>query len=575
MSYPAEPSKHVETEILLACARSDIEPCTGSRVRVLVSGGVDWAHLLWIAHRQGMLGLLHRRLESACPDLVPASILDQLRDQTAITARRNATMLDEQFDVLRLFRSNDIPALPLCTPSLLALVYADPGDRPCEPLDILVPGREIERARTLLTERGYRMVYQLNRAQEAAMRRSRGLMLHHDERGIRLHLHDQIAPSYISVAVNPADLWRRRQSVSLDGSSIPRPSTEDLVMILCLNGAIHLWGRLIWLSDLAGLLQRAPSIDWHGLMHRSRRAGVQRSIHLGLLLTHELFGVDLPTWVVEAARADRHVRELAELVRLRLLEDRRGRTGERERLSFRLRVRERAVDRLRYCMSFAVTSSVEDWNATPLPALLFPAYSVLRPVRLAATLAVGATPRRRRAPFMTSPMPVVERMLAMAELRPDDVLYDLGCGDGRIVITAARRYGVRGVGIDLDPRRIAESRANARAAGVDHLVSFVQENALTVDYRPATVVTLWMGQTLNLQLRPRLRQQLRPGARIVGHSFDMGDWIPAKTELVPDGDEMSVAYLWTVAPPSPDTAATEHTDEHPSRPAVLPAVRAP
>ena len=130
------------------------------------------------------------------------------------------------------------------------------------------------------------------------------------------------------------------------------------------------------------------------------------------------------------------------------------------------------------------------------------------------------------APFVPSPYDVVQRMLTLAEVTRDDVVYDIGCGDGRIVITAAQRFGARGVGIDIDPQRIAEANANAERAGVQHLVKFIQQDAMTVDVSEATVVTLYLLSSSNLKLRPLLTSQLAPGSRIVSHAFSMGDWEP-------------------------------------------------
>lgn len=149
------------------------------------------------------------------------------------------------------------------------------------------------------------------------------------------------------------------------------------------------------------------------------------------------------------------------------------------------------------------------------------------------------------APFVPTPQDVVERMLELAAVTRDDVVYDLGCGDGRLVITAARKYGARGVGIDIDPERIAESQANAKAAGVEHLVTFQLQDALTADVTPATVVTLYLLSSSNLKLRPLLTRQLRPGARIVSHAFSMGDWQPDKVETFTDANGSTrTIYLW-------------------------------
>ena len=150
------------------------------------------------------------------------------------------------------------------------------------------------------------------------------------------------------------------------------------------------------------------------------------------------------------------------------------------------------------------------------------------------------------APYVPTPDDVVARMLALAEVTASDVVYDLGSGDGRIPITAAKRYGARGVGLEIDPRRIEESRANAKAAGVDHLVEFRLQDVMTADVSAATVVTLYLLSSSNAKLRPILTRQLRPGARIVSHAFSMGTEWPADridrftTER---GDEITL-YLW-------------------------------
>ena len=154
------------------------------------------------------------------------------------------------------------------------------------------------------------------------------------------------------------------------------------------------------------------------------------------------------------------------------------------------------------------------------------------------------------APFMATPQEVVDRMLQMAAVTKADVVYDLGSGDGRIVITAAKRYGARGVGIDIDPKLIAESRATARKEGVEGLVEFRLQDALTVDVSPASVVTLYLLSGATMKLRPTLQKQLKPGSRIVSHQFAMGDWVPTRTETITDRRGTSrLLYLWIIGPP--------------------------
>ncbi|NEU08032.1 class I SAM-dependent methyltransferase [Flavihumibacter sp. R14] len=146
-------------------------------------------------------------------------------------------------------------------------------------------------------------------------------------------------------------------------------------------------------------------------------------------------------------------------------------------------------------------------------------------------------------PYVPTRPEVVAAMLKLANVTSKDVVYDLGCGDGRIVITAAKEYGARGKGIDINPERITEAKANAQKAGVTDKVQFAVGDLFKSDFSPASVVTLYLLPAINLKLRPQLLEQLKPGTRIVSHAFDMGDWKPEKTVEVDGG---ATIYLWTV-----------------------------
>jgi trans-aconitate methyltransferase len=148
--------------------------------------------------------------------------------------------------------------------------------------------------------------------------------------------------------------------------------------------------------------------------------------------------------------------------------------------------------------------------------------------------------------FLPTPNDAVDALLDLADVQPQDVVYDLGCGDGRILIRASQRWGTQGVGIDIDPICIAGTQATVTAAGLSHLISLRCENLYESDLRSATVVVLYLLPHLNMRLRPRLQHQLRSGARIVSHQFDMGDWQPDRTIHLPESEEDSVLYLWTI-----------------------------
>jgi tRNA G37 N-methylase Trm5 len=150
-------------------------------------------------------------------------------------------------------------------------------------------------------------------------------------------------------------------------------------------------------------------------------------------------------------------------------------------------------------------------------------------------------------PYVPTHERVVAEMLKVAKVGKNDVLYDLGSGDGRIPITAAKRFGTRGVGVDIDPARVTEARENAKKAGVADKVTFMQQDLFETNIKEATVVTLYLLPDVNLRLRPKLLADLKPGTRVVSHNYDMGDWKPLKTITVKVPEEHTI-YYWVVPP---------------------------
>jgi ribosomal protein L11 methylase PrmA len=172
---------------------------------------------------------------------------------------------------------------------------------------------------------------------------------------------------------------------------------------------------------------------------------------------------------------------------------------------------------------------------------------VLMIFMVTAGVAYGqSTQAPKRTPdviYVPTPPEVVSAMLKVAKVGPNDVVYDLGCGDGRIVVTAVKDFGAKsGVGIDIDPQRIAEARENAKTAGVADKVKILEADLFETDISEATVVTLYLLPSLNVKLQPKLMKELKPGTRIVSHAFDMGDWAPEQ-ELDVDGRKV---YFWTI-----------------------------
>jgi SAM-dependent methyltransferase len=181
-------------------------------------------------------------------------------------------------------------------------------------------------------------------------------------------------------------------------------------------------------------------------------------------------------------------------------------------------------------------------------------YSRIALVALTIAAAAAQTAQLARepdVPFVPTTEQAVDAMLKLANVSKADTVYDLGCGDGRIVIAAAKTYGAHGVGIDINPERIKEARENAKKAGVEDLVQFKEQDLFEAEIRPATVVTLFLLSSVNLKLRPKLLSDLKPGTRVVSNTFDMGDWKPEKEITLddPGGTHSFLShrlFLWTI-----------------------------
>lgn len=152
---------------------------------------------------------------------------------------------------------------------------------------------------------------------------------------------------------------------------------------------------------------------------------------------------------------------------------------------------------------------------------------------------------KKDVPYVPTPQPVVDKMLELAAPKKGEVLYDLGCGDGRIIVTAAKKYNVKGIGVDIDPQRIKESLENAKKADVTDRVKFLNKNLFEMDFSDADILCMYLLTSVNAKLKPKILSDMKPGSRVVSHAFDMGDWKPDKTVQVEESDDRTV-YFWVV-----------------------------
>lgn len=375
-----------EAELLLCCAQIGEDSERAVRIRALLHKEIDWPYLLRTARAHGMMPLLYWHLNTNYLDVVPKTAMDELRQRFQDNARRNLFLTGELLRLLNLFEAQGIPTVPYKGPTLAAAVYGNVALRQFADLDILIHRQDVPRAKDLLLSSGYRPEYQLTPAQEAAFLQyeCEHPFTREDGTGI-VELHWELIPSYHSFPLETEGLWDRLQPISLGGKVVSTLSPEDLLLILCVHGSKHLWERLAWIRDVAGLIETHQEMDWGWVTCQAIALGGRRMLSIGLLLATDLLGVSLPERVSQMLKVDPVAGSLAAEVRYRLF---RG-VGDRPELfeesvfhPLRLRMRERLRDRVRYCIRTAMTPGVADWEYLSLPPLLSPLYYVLRPLRL-------------------------------------------------------------------------------------------------------------------------------------------------------------------------------------------------
>jgi len=388
---PASPGE----QILLYCAAAQPGAHTVDPIHDLVRQGLDWTWVIRAAKQHGILPLLCQVLESTCPQQVPQGVLNELRHSCDDIARRNFFLTAELLRCLDLLDQHGIAAMPFRGPVLAAVAYGDVTLRQFDDLDILVPRKDVLRARDILLSQGYQAEFDLSPAQNAAylrdwsdykVSRSDGLLL-------IIELHWRLTERYFSFAPDLEQLWADRQPVSLAGKTVDTLSPQDLLLVLCVHGSKHCWRRLSWMSDVSRWVDAHPQLDWDSLLKQAVSLGSRRMLLLGLFLANNLVGTALPQFVQQSIAADTVIPSLAQQVRHKLFQP----VGQQPALGyeyrFHMRCRERWRDRLQHTVLLAVTPTPGDWQAVSLPDAFFPMYYPLRPFRLLLQKAIPPKPR--------------------------------------------------------------------------------------------------------------------------------------------------------------------------------------
>lgn len=385
-----------EVELLLACAGTRRAPARQEDVGPPIERGIDWRRLLDLAQRHRVVPLLHLNLSRLQWQGVPDPIRDAIHADQQANAADCLRLLGELLRLLALLEREAVPAIPFKGVTLAGRAYGDVALRDAGDLDLLVRRQDVGRAVKLLEASGLEPAFPTSTPRESAFlrglngERRQAYLLSHCEhhllcpqRRLNVDLHWAIALREFCLPLNADGLWRRATRIRLAGRDLPSLCDEDLLLVLCVNGAKDCWERLDRVCDVAKLLQAAPHLDWDRAIDLAQQAGALRMMRLGLWLARDLLEVELPPAAERFARPDAGTVTLAGEVGARLFGAAAPLPESRSaRALFHLRLRERWRDRAQYCAA-QLCPGVGDWAALPLPPRLEFLHFLIRPFRLA------------------------------------------------------------------------------------------------------------------------------------------------------------------------------------------------
>jgi hypothetical protein len=384
-----------EIELLLRTARPGAEPANDDRIGVLLRGGMDWDFVLRQAQAHGTLPLLHWHLQHQGWEAVPATPRDflghQFRRNTALNLLRAGVLVR----LIGQFRAHGIAVLPFKGPTLAAYAYGNLSLRRFNDLDLLLRPEDMAAGQDVLLAEGYRPHLDLPAARRSDYFRALGQAPFYRQRDASLvELHARVTPRHFHFPLGLNELWGRVESLPLHGEAVPVLAAEDLLLVLAVHGAKHLFVCLGWISDLAALLLSHPALDLARAFARARELRAERLLLLGLCLGYDLLQESPPGVVIRKLHADPVARGLARQVW-------RGLTGDTSPNGFQgglfhLRVREHFKDGLAYGLSLALQPIIADWKFLSLPPAVSFLYYGLRPLRLAGKYGLRLLGRRRR-----------------------------------------------------------------------------------------------------------------------------------------------------------------------------------
>ncbi len=381
-----------EIDLLLCCARTRITPDTTEHIHSLVQQDIDWEYLLKTSLHHKVMPLLYQSLKKTCPEEVPEEVLTQLQSYYLSNAKRNLFLTGRLLEILNLFNHNNILAIPFKGPVLAEFIYGDITLRQFSDLDILIHPNDALKARNVLMANNYQPEFKLDDKQfRIYLKTKEAFTFICNEKNVFIDLHCGLKAGNSSFSIHPNIFDNHLKPVVIEGHKVKSLPVEEMLLYLCIHGALHCWSSLGWISCVAELIRSNPNLNYERLIRMVGRAKYERIFSLGLFLAQDLLGAEPPQSINEYLSIDPKIESLATEVCRNLFPN--NGTSSNIEISdkfsfFHIKVRNRFSEKIRYIIRMAMYPTKVDWRRFPLPASISFLLYLLRPIRLSLELLI-------------------------------------------------------------------------------------------------------------------------------------------------------------------------------------------
>ena len=371
-----------EDELLLNCARTDVNSEIRDKILYLVQNKLDWHYLLNLASRHRLLPLLYYNLNSICPELVHEDILGELKDKFNANVRKNLMLTGEMIKVLNLLESEGITAVPYKGPVLASMAYGNIGLREFSDIDIFIQEADVLEAKKLLLSNDFVLCFEFNHITDKFyLKTQREYGLLNTNTGVVTELHWDFHGPFFYLPLETDYFYDSLKTIDINGFTVSSFTPENLFIILCIHNAKHDWGKLGWICDISQLIQNYK-MDWTLILEKSGKLGIQRIVNINFSLANDLFKLNLPEDILHSLNSDPVIKKMSLLIKNKLFSETICEFSLINKLFFDLRKRESFYYGIKDSILGLTVPAYPDFESLCLPEVLYPLYYLFRPIKL-------------------------------------------------------------------------------------------------------------------------------------------------------------------------------------------------